>query len=75
METWLRQHFAILPNAQVKIYETAAGYYGYDPTNATTDFAGISVPPTHAALSAHAFAQKGNWQRIFDDWKSKGLIQ
>lgn len=73
METWLKEHFPLLPNGEVMIYKTARGYYGYDPTRAAMDFGNLGASPAHSVLSALPLAAQG-WQRIFDDWKERGLV-
>ena len=34
----------------------------------------VTIPPTHAALSALPIAGAGGWQKYFDAWKAQGLI-
>ena len=74
MEAWLKNTFPSLPNGEVIVFTTEKGVYGYNPANAAADFANVTAVPTHAALSALKLVTEGNWQMIFDDWKTKGLI-
>ena len=46
---------------------------GFDPTDPTGMFSSTATPPTYAALSALPCASQG-WQRIFDDWKARGIV-
>lgn len=73
MEQWLKNTFKSLSNGQVIVFKGEYGPVGYNPTNASNDFPGMSEPPTHAALSALPIAKQG-WQQIFDSWKSTGVI-
>lgn len=73
MEAWLTQSFRTVGN-QVIVYTHGLGFIGFDPTDPTGLFTSITTtPPTYAALSALPCAAEG-WQKIFDQWKAKGLV-
>lgn len=83
METWLRETFPeTVSNGDIIIFRGTSTdgvrtwdyVIAYNPSNAANDFPAVSPVPTHAALSALGLAKTGNWQRIFDDWKAKGMI-
>ena len=79
METWLTNTFPANLYGQVTIFtETLPDgsqlSTGYDPANAASDFPSVAVVPSHAALSALPIAAQG-WQKIFDAWKTNGIIQ
>ena len=83
MEEWIIATFPVtMPNGDHIIYRGTSTdgahtwdyVIGYNPVNAAIDFNGVSSVPTHAVLSDFTLATKGNWQRIFDDWKARGLI-
>lgn len=51
------------------------GHISVSPTNLTSLLAGVTtVPPTYAELSALPIASTGGWQKYFDAWKAKGLV-
>ena len=77
MELWIAQTFKDLgPDGFPIIFQSTYEIDTFDAANASAVFGAITAPPTYAALSALACAapDAGNWQRIFDDWKSRGLV-
>jgi len=73
METWLRENFEAIGN-EVMVYRGTKNVIGYDPTDPAVYFTTITTtPPTYAELSALPCASQG-WQKIFDQWKSNGLV-
>ena len=73
METWLKANFTGIAN-EVIVYQGANGFNGYDPTDPAGYFTSITTtPPTYTELSALPCAAEG-WQKIFDQWKARGII-
>ena len=75
MEAWLQDTFKTVDGGLVIVFTDPVtnGAIGFDPANAATIFPSVAVVPTHAALSGLAIASEG-WQKIFDQWKAKGII-
>ena len=73
METWLNDHFVHGPPSVVIVYQQGNTALVYDPVNAAMDFPSVAPVPTHAVLSSLTIAAQG-WQKIFDQWKTNGLI-
>lgn len=72
MGDWIMQHFAPDGYGGVIVYEEDSGWLSCDP-NWLAGTLGSTVPPTYAALSALPIASQG-WQKIFDQWKERGIV-
>jgi hypothetical protein len=74
MEAWAIATFPSDGMGGVIVYQDDTGYLSCDPSVfGSQAFAGVSAPPTYAALSQLAIASEG-WQKVFDQWKARGLI-
>lgn len=79
MQEWINTSFPVLPDGNVAVFQDYLNNdiqqtVGIDPLTLENTLAGGSVPPKYSELSALPIAQQG-WQRIFDDWKERGLVK
>lgn len=76
MEQWASSHLSQgMIGLIVYTDTTTDDHIEVDPTLfSSADFSAITtMPPTYSALSALPIALQG-WQKIFDQWKTKGII-
>lgn len=69
--TWLESTFQMIGD-RVIVYEDSTSWTDVDP-NWLASQQPTSNPPTYAELSALEIASQG-WQKVFDQWKEKGIV-
>jgi hypothetical protein len=74
MFNWLSTNFTQFEGDNYTFYSDENGFIVSDINFVAEQLNGCSTPPTYTEVSALAIALQG-WQRIFDQWKEKGLIQ
>jgi hypothetical protein len=72
MKDWITNNFPSSPYGGVIVYQDDSGFVSCD-AQWLASVLGDTVPPTYEGLSALPLAQQG-WQRIFDQWKEKGIV-
>lgn len=74
MGAWLQKNFLNNPDGTVTIFVNVGQSLLFDPSDPNGLFSLItSTPPTYAELSSLPCVAQG-WQKIFDQWKAKGLV-
>lgn len=74
MYEWVIDTFPDYGNGQVVIWTVDNGLTTSHPEWLADEFSSLSVPPTYVELSDLPIAEK-RWQRIFDQWKKKGIVE
>ena len=73
---WIDQTFPLDHHGEI-LLETFSngGQIRISPTRLAVVLQAVTnVAPSHADLSALPVASAGGWQKYFDDWKAKGLV-
>jgi hypothetical protein len=72
MLDWLNNAFELMMGDLV-VYTNGNDFTTCNGEWLVGELASCSIPPTHEELSALPMAEQG-WQKVFDQWKSQGLI-
>jgi hypothetical protein len=70
---WVQTNFESLADGSVIVMRDGDDFTTCDPNWLSQNTTAISDPPTYDKLSSLPMALQG-WQKIFDQWKEKGIV-